>query len=118
MVDWPSTVPYKPRDDTWSIMFPKPIRTEMEGGNLRSRSRAGDNYAVIRQEIPMETEDQWDDFWEWYWVNRNTRFNMQVYLGSGYSTKSVMFEEDPQAAYRQAYTGVSMTIRVFNAKPV
>jgi hypothetical protein len=119
MVDWPTNVPSRPKEDTWGIMFPDPLKTEMEGGNVRLRARAGDNYVIISQEIALETMTEWEDFWTFYWTNRTSRFQMEVFLGSGsYEEKTVQFEETPKPVHRAAYVGIAVTLRVFNAKPV
>lgn len=117
---WPDAVPYAP--DLNSISPIKrmldPIATEMEGGNVRLRSRPGDNVGTISQTIVMKTSafDVFvarvkDDL-----GNGTSRFTAPVRLGAAFETKVCQFSGGaptfrPVGARAVA---VSMTLRVYD----
>lgn len=116
---WPA-VPSDPQSDSFQSVkrMLDPIKTEMEGGNVRLRSRPGDNVGLVGQTIIM-TLAQHDVFQAWVkntLSNATARFTAPVWLGSSFQTKVCQFSD---GAPRSAYYGpqqvaVTMTLRVFD----
>lgn len=118
---WPA-VPYRPlRNGYRKSPLLAPIRTEMEGGNVRLRRRPGDNVALVSQTIWM-TKSDFATLESWVSGTLGggvARFTASVWLGSAYSTKTCQFEASGQEfPYSVSSIGsdtvaVSMTLRVF-----
>lgn len=123
MAAWPA-VPYAPIRDSWKrAPFLPPIRTEMEGGNVRMRRRPGDNVAIISQVVEMtESELSTLDAWVVSDIGSGVgRFTMSVWLGSAFQSKTAQFEagsgDFPYAvsAVTDGVVRVTMALRVFDA---
>ncbi len=114
---WPAGVPSMPMLDTYSNEpFLEPIRTEMEGGNVRLRRRPGDNVAIIQQSVRM-TFDQYGALVTWGketiggWTGR---FSVSVWLGSGCATKVCQFHSGaPRPTKRGGKIIAQMALRVY-----
>lgn len=118
---WPAA-PYEPLANSWrrDPLLP-PIRTEMEGGNVRQRRRPGDNVSIISQTIRM-TDEEFVALESWVSGSIGggvARFSMHVWLGASYQSKTVQFEGGGQGfpySVSEPYPGakdVTMTLRVF-----
>ena len=118
---WPS-VPYQPLANSCKRdpLLP-PIRTEMEGGNVRQRRRPGDSVSVISQTIRL-TDSEFNSLESWVSASAGSgvaRFTMSVWLGTSYQSKTVQFEGSGQGfpyAVSEPFPDakdVSMTLRVF-----
>jgi hypothetical protein len=113
---WPETLPYQPRRGEWSITRPEPIRSDLEGANVRQRARAGDAGVRIVTQTLRFTLDELDEFEEFVaddLAGGVARFTMSVWLGSAYATKTVQFEKPPTIGGRTIKVPVAMTLRVF-----
>src|SRR4051794_22834590 len=91
---WPA-VPYDPQEEGFQPIkrILDPIKTDMEGGNTRLRSRPGDNVATVGQTIVM-TDAEYEIFVEWVktTLSRGTaRFTAPIWLHSGFVTKTCQF---------------------------
>jgi hypothetical protein len=78
--------------------FLDPIRTDMEGGNVRLRTRPGDNVGQVSYSIPM-TKTQIAAFNTWVKTTLNngtSRFSMPVWIDNGFVTKVCQFAEVPK----------------------
>lgn len=116
--DWPAGVPSMPLLNSHTIEpFLAPIRTEMEGGNVRLRSRPGDNTAIVQQAVVM-TKAQYDSLVGWGKAvigNWSGRFNVNVWLGSSCATKVCQFESIPKpSAFSAHRIAVAMSLRVYD----
>lgn len=116
--DWPSDVPYESFKDGFSnTPFLAPIKTEMNGGNIRLRAQPGDNVAIVQQSVLMSRAD-YDTLVAWgkgTIGNWTGRFNMQVWLGSAYATKVCQFDggAPKPVEYSPTDLSVSMQLRVY-----
>jgi hypothetical protein len=115
---WPNDVPYLQRRQDWEITQPfiGPIETEMEGGNVRQRSRPGSNVATVQWRRRMTTAQHasFDAFVRATLSNGSARFTMPVWLGAGYVTKTVQVVKDSLAIEQDGlFVSVSMTLRVY-----
>ena len=115
---WPPDVPYQQRRGDWRIPHPfiGPIETEMEGGNVRQRSRPGSNVATVEWRRRMTTAQyaSFDTFVRSPLSNASARFTMPVWLGSSYVTKTVQIVKDLLAVEQDGlFVSVSMTLRVY-----
>jgi hypothetical protein len=98
---WPDGVPYAPDLNTVQPLVPflDPIKTEMEGGNTRLRSRPGDNVGQIQYSVPMSTA-QMGILKDWV---KNTigngtgRFTLQVWLDNAFVSKVCQFASVPKS---------------------
>ena len=117
---WPSGVPTESMQDGFEITpFLAPIKTEMEGGNVRLRARPGDNVAIVRQSILM-TRTQYSTLYIWGRTtigNWTGRFSMPVWDGVSYTTKVCQFQEGAPkpVEYTPDQVAVAMTLRVYGA---
>lgn len=96
---WPDEVPYAPDLNSISGVkrFLDPLKTDMEGGNTRRRSRPGDNIATISQTIVM-TAASCATFIEWVKTNLNNgtaRFTTRVRLAATFESKVCQFSAGP-----------------------
>ena len=118
---WPA-VSYEPLANSWrrDPLLP-PIRTEMEGGNVRQRRRPGDNVSIVSQTVRM-TNAEFSTLESWVSTSLGSgvaRFTMSVWLGANYQSKTVQFEGTGQGfpySVSEPYAGakdVAMTLRVF-----
>lgn len=117
---WPDGVRHTP--DLNSISDLKrlldPIKTEMEGGNVRLRSRPGDNVGTITQTIVM-TSAEFATFVAWVKTtlgNGTARFSVPVRLGATFETKVCQFANGAPT-YRPVGSqkvAVTMTLRVYD----
>lgn len=85
--------------DSWSNpdMYLDPLETDMEGGNKRLRSRPGDNVQRLQFEI-LFTYAQLATFKTFVLTtlgNGTSRFDMSVWTGAAYETKTVQFASKP-----------------------
>jgi hypothetical protein len=82
-----------PLVDSWSIdkPFMEPISSEMEGGNVRQRTRAGDETAEMSFTILMTPADlaEWQEFALVDLGRGASRFTMRVWNGSAMVSKTV-----------------------------
>lgn len=120
--EWPN-ISYEPRRDSWrKDPLRPPIRTEMEGGNIRIRRRPGDNVAIISQTVEL-TQDELNTLDAWVSTTLGggvARFSMLVFLGGPvFVSKTVQFEAGsesfPYAVGEVAKDkfAVSMRLRVY-----
>jgi hypothetical protein len=97
-----------------------PLATEMEGGNLRQRSRPGDNVGTIQQTIQMPlAEYETLVVWVKTTLNNGTaRFTMDVWLGTGFANKVCQFVKPGSSLTAQFIptdaVNVSMTLRIYD----
>jgi hypothetical protein len=115
---WPNDVPYQQRRRDWRITQPiiGPIETEMDGGNVRQRSRPGSNVATLQWRRRMTTAQHasFDAFVRVTLTNASARFTMPVWLGAGYVSKTVQIVKDSLAIEQDGlFISVSMTLRVY-----
>ena len=115
---WLPDVPYQQRRGDWRIPHPfiGPIETEMEGGNVRQRSRPGSNVATVewRRRMTAGQYSSFDTFVRATLSNGSARFTMPVWLGSSYITKTVQIVKDSLAVEQDGlFISVSMTLRVY-----
>lgn len=118
---WPAGVPIIPRLDEFQPIqrLLPPIATEMEGGNVRLRSRPGDNVGTLPLRVRM-TIAQFTAFTNWWKAtisNGTARFTAHVFLGSACAHKVCQFTRDglPQDQFVDAdVIDVSMTLRVYD----
>lgn len=115
---WPAGVPSMPLLSSHSIEpYLAPLRTEMDGGNIRQRARPGDDVAIIQQTVVM-TPAQYDELVTWgkgtigKWTGR---FTVKVWLGSSCATKTCMFDGGAPrpSSFSARRVAVSMKLRVF-----
>jgi hypothetical protein len=115
--EMPDTVPYRPRRGEWQMSQPwlAPLRTQMNGGNTRARSRAGDNVATISQTIRMSPTqyDTFDAFVRGALLTGTGRFTWNVFLGSAYAGRTVQFAEDPVPGEGGLRVAVAMKLLVY-----
>lgn len=115
---WPSGVPYESLKDGFSnTPFLSPIRTEMEGGNVRQRARPGDNVCIIQQQVLLtrseyETLKTWGKSTIGNWTGR---FTMMVWLGSSYESKVCQLQEGAPRPieFSPSHIAAAMTLRVY-----
>lgn len=93
------SIPDVPLVDTWENPDPylDPLVTDMEGGNKRMRTRAGDEVARISFQI-LFSAAQYNTFRNFNLVtlSRGTsRFTMRVWNGSAMVTKTVQHASKP-----------------------
>ncbi|MEH2508697.1 hypothetical protein V1291_000051 [Nitrobacteraceae bacterium AZCC 1564] len=118
---WPEDVPFSPQADSVKDIDPMlaPIKTEMEGGNVRLRGRPGDNVGIVPQVIRM-TNAQYNTFTAWGKgdvSNWTARFTADVWLGSSFGNKVCQFHEGraPKPGYvDDDIIDVAMTLRVYD----
>ncbi len=108
-------VPNKPDPTTWS-MAPAvpPIQTPMNGGNQRRRSLPGSDVKVISQKVTMTKSDH-DTFKSFYDSDLGygaSRFTMDVWLGNGYTTKTVQFMDDFPHVVWFSFTHVQLEMKL------
>lgn len=115
--DWPADVPSIPLLDSHSIEpFLPPIKTTMDGGNVRLRSRPGDDTSIVMQTVAM-TKAQYDTLVTW---GKNTignwtgRFRVKVWLGSSCAVRVCQFEDGAPkpSSFSAKRIAVRMTLRV------
>ena len=97
-----------------------PLATEMEGGNLRQRSRPGDNVGTIQQTIQMPLAE-YETFVDWVKTTLNNgtaRFTLDVWLGTGFTNKVCQFVKPGSSLTAQFLptdvVAVSMTLRIYD----
>lgn len=116
--NWPNDVPYKSLKDGFSIdPFLSPIKTEMNQGNVRLRSRPGDNTSIVQQSVLMTTSE-FDVFVVWgkgTIGNWTGRFTAQVWLGSAYASKTCQFSNGAPkpVEFAPEQVAVQMALRVY-----
>jgi hypothetical protein len=118
---WPAGVPIIPRLEEFQPVqrLREPLATEMEGGNVRMRSRPGDNVGTMPLRLRM-TLAQFTTFTAWWKAtlnNATARFTATVFLGTGCQTKVCQFTREgiPQDQYVDSDTiDVAMTLRIYN----
>jgi len=97
---------------------PGPIVTEMEGGNVRTRRRPGDNVSLVSQRIRM-TLAELATFKTWFatTIGGGTgRFEMDVWTGAAFENKVCQFNLSNPIQYVYVTTDivdVSMQLRVY-----
>jgi len=117
---WPSGIPHESLKEGFSIEpFLPPLRTEMDGGNVRLRARPGDDTAVVQQSVLM-TKAEYDTFNAWGRTtlgNWTGRFTAMVWLGSAYALKTCMFQNGAPkpVEFSPTHVAVQMTLRVGGA---
>lgn len=94
-----------------------PIKTDMEGGNTRLRSRPGDNVGQISYAIPM-SKAQIDAFNAWVKTtlgNGTARFSMPAWLDNAFVTKVCQFAAVPKSArLGSGRLAVTVSLRVYD----
>lgn len=116
---WPADVPYAP--DLSSVQplsrLLDPIKTEMEGGNVRLRSRPGDNVGQISYPIPMSTTaiGTLNDWIKTTIGNGTGRFSMPVWLDNAFVTKVCQFSSVPKSQrLGNGRLAMSVSLRVYD----
>jgi hypothetical protein len=115
---WPVDVPYVQRRQDWQIPHPfiGPVETEMDGGNVRLRSRPGSDVATVqwRRRMTPSQYTSFDTFVRATISNGTSRFTMPVWLGTSYVSKTVQIAKDSLAIVQDGlFISVSMTLRVY-----
>lgn len=117
--DWPTDVPHLPDLGTVSAAsrMLDPIRTEMEGGNIRLRARPGDNVGQVSYVVPM-TKTQIDAFNLWVKSTLGggtARFRTSVWLDNECVSKVCQFASPPKSQRLGASRlGVALSLRVYD----
>ncbi|OKO83381.1 hypothetical protein AC629_22840 [Bradyrhizobium sp. NAS80.1] len=114
-------MPYRPVRDSFQPIKPflDPIATEMEGGNIRQRTRPGDNVGTLGQTIMMTPADA-ETFKAWVKTTLNNgtaRFTALVWTGATYVSKTCQFAKDGKpayGAYSASRVAVSMKLTVYD----
>lgn len=82
-----------PLVDSWSLVkpFQEPETSEMEGGNVRQRSRPGDENAELQFSILMTPAEygEWIVFAREDLMRGSSRFTMRVWTGNSMASKTV-----------------------------
>jgi hypothetical protein len=113
---WPTGVNYAPNEDSWAEQpYLAPIRSEMDGGNLRERTRPGDEVRVIQQTISMSNADYEDTVKPFLEDNRGRRVTMPVWLGAAFTECLVQIIDPRATSAGHAKVNLSMTVRVIRA---
>lgn len=116
---WPEDFPYAPDLSTVQPLtrFLDPIKTDMEGGNIRLRTRPGDNVGETAYAIPM-TNAQIVAFNSWVKVtlnNATARFSVPVWADNGFVTKTCQFAAVPKSGrLGGGRVGVTISLRVYD----
>jgi hypothetical protein len=115
---WPVDVPHQQRRQDWQIPQPfiSALETEMDGGNVRLRSRPGSDVATVqwRRRLTSSQFTSFDTFVRTTISNGTSRFTMPVWLGTSYVTKTVQIVKDSLAIAQDGlFISVSMTLRVY-----
>ncbi len=117
---WPADVPYDPEENGFQPIKPylDPLKTEFEGGNVRLRSRPGDNVGTIGQAVVM-TYAEYEVFADWVKTTLNNgtaRFVANVWIGTGFVSKTCQFANGAPtpAPYALEQVAVTMTLRVYD----
>jgi hypothetical protein len=115
---WPVDVPYLQRRQDWQLpqLFISPVETEMDGGNVRLRSRPGSNIATVqwRRRMTPSQYTSFDAFVRSTLTNGTSRFTMPVWLGATYVSKTVQIVKDSLSVSQDGlFVAVSMTLRVY-----
>lgn len=119
---WPVGVNYRPQRGSFTGITRalEPISTAMEGGNVRERSRPGDNIATIPQAIWMKAAEK-ALFVAWVKTtlsNGTARFTMNVWLDNAYVSKTCQFVKGAGGIkydfVSPGVDSVSMTLRVYD----
>ena len=120
---WPSGVPHYVRGGSWKLVRPfrDPLRTEMEDGNQRATRSTTKNIATISFSLIPLTKAQFDTFMDWVRDDLvdgtlPDGFTMTVWTGSGYSSRTCRFPNNPpyEAVTEGHYVVVTMTLDVEN----
>lgn len=106
-----------PLVDTWEVVDPylDPLQTDMEGGNKRLRTRAGDETAHITFQLLYSLAD-FETFKNFVLNNLSrgtSRFTMRVWNGSEMVTKTVQFANKFKPATVYPKVNVSMDLWVY-----
>lgn len=122
MSAWPA-VSYKPEQTSWrKSPFRPPIKTEMDGGNVRLRRQPGDTAVLVAQTIVLTLAEfaTLESWVENTIAGGTAQFTMNVLLsGTTYSSQTVQFEPNGSdfpysvAWYGGLHKAVTMTLRVF-----
>lgn len=95
---WPVTVPYHSEPGRWGLTPVRaPLKTEMEGGNIRIRRRPGDNLKVKRWGRMLTTAEfeAFTTFIEETIYGGTARFTMPVSLnGATYVDRIVVIDAE------------------------
>jgi hypothetical protein len=117
---WPDGVRYVPDLNSISEIkrYLDPLATEMEGGNIRQRSRPGDNVGTLSQTIVMP-RPQFETFTAWVKTTLNNgtaRFTANVWLNTGFQSRVCQFVNGAPAdkPVGSRLVAVSMTLRVYD----
>lgn len=116
---WPVGLKDQPMVDSWTNPDPylDPLSTDMEGGNVRLRTRPGDDVQTFQFSLLFSlTEYATFRTFVLTTLNRGTsRFTMRVWTGSAFETKTVQFNKKPIPTSVPPKMQVAMDIRVFPA---
>lgn len=116
---WPADFPYAPDLNTVQPLtrLLDPIKTEMDGGNIRLRSRPGDNVGQTSYSIPM-TNAQIAAFNSWVKTTLNngtSRFSVPVWADNTFVTKTCQFSAVPKSGrIGGGRVAVSVSLRVYD----
>jgi hypothetical protein len=97
---------------------PGPIITQMEGGNVRTRRRPGDNISLIKQAVRLSDADL-ATFKTWFDTTLGggaARFTMDVWTGIAFENKVCQFDLSSPVQFNYVVddaTDVVMSLRVY-----
>lgn len=121
-ISWPS-IKSTPDKDSWKRSpLLSPVRTDqITSGNIRQRPRPGDMVTIVTQTIIFSNADfaTFETFVATTLYGGVAQFQMPVFLGDAYYTKTVQFEATGNdfpyqvQAVGPNYKSVSMMLRVF-----
>lgn len=115
---WPDGVPYAPDLGTAqpASRLLDPIKTDMEGGNVRLRSRPGDEVWQVSYSVPM-TNAQIVTFNDWVKTtlgNGTARFSLNVWIENSFQNKVCQFAAVPKSQrLGNGRLAVALSLRVY-----
>ncbi len=110
-------LPLSPLVDSWKQdeLYIEPEQTDMEGGNIRIRSKAGRQRQRISFDI-LWSKAQYATFKTFVITTLNkgtSRFTMSVWMGNGMETHTVQFASKPVPTTIEPKMKVSFDLWVF-----
>lgn len=109
---WPEEVPHIPLRESWSMRpFLEPLASEMDGGNVRLRSRPGDEVKIVSQAIVLPASLYASTLEPFLLENKDRRILMPMWLGGGCQDCLVQLSEISVNFYGTKVR-VGMTARV------
>lgn len=110
---WPDGISYKPLRDSWSAKpYLPPIKSEMDGGNVRYRKRPGDDVRTIQQAIAVDRADYFTVLEPFLVSCVGYRVLMPVFLGDGFHPCIVQITDPNVSPMGPSHFRVTMELRV------